>query len=77
MRIERREQEHAKWDTSSAIYNNSVENKISVTSDDFKFLESGFPKSVDRKISEAVYIKDFRPALYGQKVSYKLKLFNY
>ena len=76
VRIERREQEHAKWDTSSAIYKNSVEKKISVTSDDFKVLESGFPKSVDRKIAEALYIKDFRPVLNGQKVSYKLKLFN-
>ena len=76
VRIERREQEHAKWDTSSAIYKNSVEKKISVTSDDFKVLESGYPKSIDRKIAEALYIKDFRPVLNGQKVSYKLKLFN-
>ena len=44
VRIKRREQEHAKWDTSSAIYKNSVEKKISVSSDDFKVLESGFPK---------------------------------
>ena len=76
VRIERREQEHAKWDTSSAIYKKSVEKKISVTSDDFKVLESGFSKSIDRKIAEALYIKDFRPVLNGQKVSYKLKLFN-
>lgn len=76
VRIGRRTQEHAKWDTNSSIYKNSVKKNILVTDDDFKVLESGFPKPFDRKIAEALYIKDFKPILNGQKFSYKLKLFN-
>ena len=38
--------------------------------------KQGYPRYLDRKIAEALYIKDYNPVLNGQKVSYKLTLFN-
>ena len=76
VRFGRRTQEHATWDKNSSVYKNSVNKNIIVTDLDFKILESGYPKQLDRKIAEALYVKDFQPVLNGQKFSYKLKLFN-
>ena len=76
VRIGRRVQEHATWDKNSAVYRYSCENEQSVGMQNFKILESGYPKTLDRKIAEALHIKDLSPTLNGQKESYKLKLFN-
>ena len=76
VRYGRRTNEHARWDKKSAVYKNSEEKNIEVTHEDFKILERGYPKYFDRKIAEALYIKDFNPVLNRQQHSYKLKLFN-
>ena len=49
---------------------------IQIEFEDFQVLEKGFAKSLDRKIAEALYVNDYSPVLNGQKISYKLKLFN-
>ena len=72
----RRTDEHSRWDTNSSIYKYGQETGIEISFEDFKIVERGYPKCVDRKIAEALYIKDFQPSLNGQKQSYKLKLFN-
>ena len=76
VRIGRRVQEHATWDKNSAIYRYSCENEQSVGMQNFKILESGYPKTLDRKIAEALHIKDLSPTLNGKKNIYKLKLLN-
>ena len=76
VRLGRRSREHAEWDKSSSIYKNSRENNIEVTDDDFVVLERGYPKYLDRKIAESLYVNELNPVLNGQQTSYKLKLFN-
>ena len=76
VRFGRRTQEHASWDKNSSVYKNSITKNIAVSDTDFMIIESGYPKPLDRKIAEALYVKDFKPVLNAQKISYKLKLFN-
>ena len=76
VRFERRTHEHAKIDKESAIFKNSKAKNIEVSANDFQILEKGFSKSFDRKIAEALYIKQLNPVLNEQKDSFKLKLFN-
>ena len=75
VRIETRTQEHA-TDKKSSVYKNAQTNNIDVSYEDFVILERGFPKYRDRKIAEALYIKDYNPVLNGQQYSYKLKPFS-
>ena len=76
VRFGRRTHEHAHTDKESAIYKNSVEKNIVVTHENFRILEKGFNKLVDRRIAESLYVKEYQPKLNEQKDSYKLKLFN-
>ena len=72
----RRTYEHGHWDKGSSIFKYSQQQGIDVDFEDFKILERGYPKYLDRVIAEALHVKDFKPILNGQKQSYKLKLFN-
>ena len=76
VRFGRRVQEHEKWDKASSVYKYGQEKGINIQTEDFKIVEKGYPKYLDRKIAEALHIKDFNPTLNGQKQSYKLQLFN-
>ena len=76
VRFGRRTKEHARWDKKSSVYKNSEAKNIQVVHEDFSILERGYPKYFDRKIAEALYIKDYNPVLNGQQDSYRLKLFN-
>ena len=67
---------HGHWDKKSSIYKCSVENGIEINFEDFKIVERVYPKYLDRRIAEALHVKDFKPILNGQKQSYKLQLFN-
>ena len=53
-----------------------TDNNFAINQDDFKVLESGYNKVYDRKIAEAIYIKETKPPLNLQTRSYELKLFN-
>ena len=55
---------------------NSLLKRIEVAHDDFKILERGYPRYIDRKIAESLYVKDYNPVLNEQQDSYRLKLFN-
>ena len=76
VRIHRRSKEHARWDKQSSIYKFGQEKGITISFEDFQILERGYPKDLDRKIAEALYIKQHEPVLNAQKSSFKLKLFN-
>ena len=72
----RRTYEHGHWDKNSSIFKYGQENGIDINFEDFQIVEKGYPKYLDRRIAEALHIKDFKPVLNGQKQSYKLQLFN-
>ena len=76
VRFGRRVQEHEEWDKASSVYKYGQEKGINIQTEDFVIVEKGYPKYLDRKIAEALHIKDFNPALNGQKQSYKLQHFN-
>ena len=75
VRYGKRISEHA-VDKNSSIYKDSIENNYDVSKADFKILGKGFQKTRDRKLAEALFIKDKKPILNEQKQSYKLQLFN-
>ena len=76
VRFQRRTQEHASWDKNSSVYKFGQQNNLQISFEDFQVLERGFAKATDRKIAEALYVNEYNPVLNGQKISYKLKLFN-
>ena len=76
VRFGRRTHEHAHTDKESAVFKNSQEKNLDVAHEDFQILEKGFPKLLDRRIAESLYVKEHRPKLNEQKDSFKLKLFN-
>ena len=43
---------------------------------DFRIVDKGFSNTVDRKLAEALYVKELDPVLNRQKKSYNLLLFN-
>ena len=68
--------EHCYTDKESSIFKYKEENNFQVSEDDFEILDKGFNKSVNRKLAEALYIKDLDPVLNRQKKSIALHLFN-
>ena len=44
-----------------------MEKNIVVTHENFRILEKGFNKLVDRRIAESLYVKDYQPKLNEQK----------
>ena len=76
VRYEKRTDEHMTTDKNSSVCKYLKENKIQATKTNFKILEKGYSKSVDRKLAEALYIKELKPILNEQVKSFKLQLFN-
>lgn len=76
VRIGNRSNEHANTDKQSAIYKHAKTHNHPVTLDNFDILAKGYKNKINRKIAEALYIKDKKPNLNEQVYSYKLQLFN-
>ena len=76
VRHETRNEQHIKTDKNSAIYKYSNTNNYNASAVDFKILATRFEKIHDRKICEALFIKDIKPPLNEQISSYKIELFN-
>ena len=76
VRWSNRTYEHCNTDKESSIYKHKVANNLNVTVDDFEILDKGFDKTVDRKLAEALYVKELDPILNRQKKSFTLHLFN-
>ena len=77
VRFGSRSNEHLFTDKKSAVYKFKNENpQLNISKEDFRILETGFTRKVDRKLAEALYIKDINPRLNEQVKSWKLSLFN-
>ena len=76
VRFETRAYEHIHTDKASSVYKYKVENNLDICESDFEILDKGFSKSLDRKLAEALYIKEMDPTLNRQKKSFTLHLFN-
>ena len=71
-----RTHEHCFTDKKSAVFKAKQANQIVVSPEDFKIIDRGYTRTLDRKLAEALYIKDLKPPLNEQVKSYKLCLFN-
>ena len=76
VRFGERTDQHQNTDKNSSVYKFLQENHMNVTDDNFEILETGFTNKINRKIAEALYIKDFNPPLNERVRSFKLMLFN-
>ena len=69
-------EQHIKTDKNVGMYKYSNTNNYNASAGDFKIISTGFGKRHDRKICEALFIKDIKPPLNEQISSYKIELFN-
>ena len=76
VRFGARMHEHAVTDKNSAIYKNSNLGNREATENDFVILERNYSYKINRKIAEALFIKQHKPVLNEQVKSFKLQLFN-
>ena len=56
-----RTREHTITDKKSAIFKHAKNFNVTISDCNFKILEKGYSKTVDRKIAEALYIKEHKP----------------
>lgn len=75
VRFESRINGHAGRDRFSSVLRHSRQNNYEVTEDNFEILAKGYKNTRERKIAEAMYIRDLKPNLNEQIQSYKLSLF--
>ena len=69
--------EHGGKDKQSEIFKHSSTTKHPrVKDEDFEVLATGYPDRRRRRLCEAMYIRDLKPALNKQKDSYRLQLIN-
>ena len=71
-----RSYEHCYTDKESSVYKHKESKKLDISETDFEILDKGYTKKVDRKLAEALYVKELDPVLNRQKKSWKLLLFN-
>ena len=76
VRFGTRTYEHCYTDKKSAVFKFKEANRVVVSPEDFKIIDRGYSKTLDRKLAEALYIKELNPPLNEQVKSYKLCLFN-
>ena len=68
--------QHLNTDKKSAVYKYIKRYKLDSTDENFGIIEKGFDKPIDRKLAEALYIKELKPVLNEQVQSFQLHLFN-
>ena len=76
VRFGTRTHEHCFTDKKSSVFKHKQASGLEFSQSDFEILDKGFSKTLDRKLAEALYVKDFKPILNAQKKSYTLMLFN-
>ena len=76
VRHETRVNEHISTDKNSSVYKHSHENNYNPNSSNFTILAQGYDNWLDRRICEALFVKDYKPILNKQKISHKLELFS-
>ena len=76
MRYGFRTHEHSFTDKELAIFKHVSEKNLDISDNNFQILEKGYSRTLDRKLAEALYIKELDPVLNRQKKSLNLLLFN-
>ena len=76
VRFGERTHEHCHTDKKSSVYKYKIQNHVEVSGHDFEILDRGYSRKLNRKLAEALYIKELKPELNEQVKSYKLNLFN-
>ena len=76
VRFGTRTDQHCNSDKESSVYKFKEENQIEISEENFKIIDKGYPRLLNRRIAEALFIKDLTPELNAQKKSAKLLLFN-
>ena len=76
VRFGTRTHEHCFTDKKSAVFKFKEANRMDITPEDFQIIDRGYSKTLDRKLAEALHIKDLNPPLNEQVKSYRLCLFN-
>ena len=74
VRLGTRSKEHL--NKNSAIYDHLISHNHNANQSNFKILARGYNKHKDRKIAEAMFIKEIKPNLNRQIKSHMLQLFN-
>ena len=75
VRVGTRVYEHGNTDRASAIYKHSRNASHEVDNSNFKIVGRGYSRCRDRKIAEALFIRDLEPNLNAQVKSHNLQLF--
>lgn len=76
VRFGTRSYEHCNTDKASSVYKHKEENNLEICESNFEIIDKGYSKTVDRKLAEALYVKELDPILNRQKKSFNLLLFN-
>ena len=76
VRMETRTYEHCHTDKESSVYKYITRTKANISESNFRILDKGYNRTIDRKLAEALYVKEFDPILNRQEKSYTLHLFN-
>ena len=76
VRHETRTYQHALYaDKNSAVYRHSHEQNYTVDPSNFTILAKGYPIWINRRICEALFVKDHNPSLNRQEESHTLELY--
>ena len=67
--------EHCNTDKQSSVFKHLRNSGHNGEPNDFKILGKGYKTKHDRRIAEALFIKDKKPTLNEQVLSYRLSLF--
>ena len=76
VRHETRMYEHGYTDLNSAIFQHSREHNYRASPSDFTIIAQGYQTLLDRRLCEALFVRDHKPFLNKQKNSHKLELFD-
>ena len=77
VRYESRVDQHCTTDKQSSVFKFKEDRQIDISAEDFEIIDKGYPRTWDRRLAEALYVKEFKePELNRQKRSAKLLLFN-
>ena len=68
--------EHCNTDKKSAVYKYKRAKNLTISSENFEIIDKGFSRTVDRKLAEALYVKEQDPVLNRQKKTFPILLFN-
>ena len=77
VRYESRVDQHCNTDKESSIYKYKDAQGITISAENFDIIEKGYSRLIDRRLAEAMYVKEYKePELNKQKKSAKLLLFD-